>query len=109
MRRRRDIRHLFQQFDVLRVAAEFVVADQRSIGRSTEDAVRLIVHLLENLALVEFRRLLKIFQELRLGDVENLDLQHGRGLGLEDEVMQPAPGRLQVLNFGRVQNFVELA
>ena len=43
-----------------------------------------------------------------MDDVEDLDLQHRPGLGLVDQVVQAAPGRLELLKLRRVHDFVEL-
>ena len=64
------LRDLLEQGDVLRVAAELVVADQHAVGVAAEGAVLLLVDLLEERALVELDRLLEVLQQLLLGHVE---------------------------------------
>jgi hypothetical protein len=53
VRRRGDVRDLLQQLDVLPAAVELVVAEQARDGVAAEDAVLLLVDLLEQGALVE--------------------------------------------------------
>ena len=60
MRRRRNLRDLLQQFDVLRMLAEIVVADQRAERSAAEDAELFFVDLLEERALVELGRALQV-------------------------------------------------
>ena len=55
VRRRRHLRDLLQQLDVLARLAELVVAEQRAERRAAEHAVLLLVDLLEQRALVELR------------------------------------------------------
>jgi hypothetical protein len=50
-----DLRHLLEQLHVLARLVEVVVADERAEGRAAEDAVLLLVDLLEQRALVELR------------------------------------------------------
>ena len=78
----RHIGHLFQKFDVLGAAPEFIVADHCAIGLAAENAEFLVVNFLEDVALIKLRGLLKVFQKLVLRDVENLDLQHRGGFSL---------------------------
>ena len=58
MRRRRHVGNLLQQLDIFRVFAEFVVAEQSAERLTAEHAVLFFVYLLEQRALIEFRRLL---------------------------------------------------
>ena len=62
------LRNLLQQLDVFGVLAEFVIAHQRAERSAAEDAVLFLVDLLEQRALVEFRRALQIPQQLLLAD-----------------------------------------
>ena len=59
-------RDLLEQADVLRVAAELVVADQHAVGLAAEGAVLLLVDLLEQGALVELDGLLQVLEQLVL-------------------------------------------
>ena len=65
-----DAGELLQQGDVLRMAAELVVAHQQAVGVAAEGAVLLLVDLLEQRALVELGGLLEVLEQLLLGDVE---------------------------------------
>ena len=55
MRRPRNLRDLFQEFQVLRVLAELVITDHRGKRISTENPELFFVDLLEQGALIEFR------------------------------------------------------
>ena len=90
------------------MAAEFIIADQRPEGSSTQHSVAFVMHLLEGRALVKLRSLAQVFQQISLGDVEDLDFQHGRGFGLEDKVFQPAPRRFELLKRLGMHDFVQL-
>ena len=102
------LRNLFEQLDVFRVPAKLVVADQRAERSPAEDAVLLLVDLLEQRALVELRRALQVAQQFLLGDVDHADLQLVAGLALIHQVLQAAPAPLQFLELLGVQNLVEL-
>ena len=75
MRRGRDLRNFLQQFQIFRMLAEFVIADQRAEGLAAEDAVLFLVDLLEHRALIEFRRPLQIAQQVLLRSIQNANLQ----------------------------------
>ena len=95
VRRGRHAGDHLQQADVLGRAAELVVAHQHAVRLAAELAVFLLVDLLEQSRLwsnsTAFSRSLN---SLVLGDVQDADLEVLAGLGLVDEVVQPAPGRL---------------
>ena len=84
---RRNVRNAFEQSHILRVLAEFVVANQRTKRSAAENAVFFFVHFLEQRALIEFRRLLDIAQQLLLGDVEHPDLESDAGLAVIHQVL----------------------
>ena len=108
MRGRGYARHLLQQRDVLRVPAEFVIADQSAERVAAERSVLFFVNLLEDGALVELHRLVEILEQIRLADVHQLDLQAAGRLGLLHEVVQPAPGAFELLKGLGVHDFVQL-
>lgn len=58
-----DVADAFEEFDVFRVLAEFVVADQGSKRRAAEDAELFFVHL-EHRALIELRGALEVAKEV---------------------------------------------
>ena len=97
-----------QQLDVFRAAAELVIADQRGERSAAEDAELFFVDFLEQGALVELRRPLQILEQVFLGDVQHLDLQHVAGFALIDQVLDAAPGAFQLLEGRIVQDFVQL-
>jgi pyrroloquinoline quinone (PQQ) biosynthesis protein C len=84
--RRRHLGHLLQQGEVLGMAAELVVADERPERRPAEHAVLLLVDLLEQGRLVELAGLLHVLEQVLLVDVHDLDLQRLAGLALVHEV-----------------------
>ena len=101
---RRHVRHLAQEVDILRVIDELVVADQRSIWLAAGRSKLILVQLLEDLALVELDGLVDVVEQLALGDVQHLDLQHGAGLAVHHQVVEPAPGPFQFLKVGMVHD-----
>jgi hypothetical protein len=110
MRRCRDARHVAQQAHVARMVAELVGTDQRAIGLAPEHRVFLGVELLEHRGLVPHLpfEVLQLVGQLVLGDVQHADLQLGIGLGVVDQIVQPAPGALHMPHFGGVQDLVHL-
>ena len=104
MRRRRDLRHALQKFDVFRAAAEFVIAQQAAERLAAEDAEFLFVDLLEHLALIELGNALQIPQDFLLGGVEDFDLEVDARFAVLDQVADAAPGGFQLLEFGVVQD-----
>ena len=109
-RRRGDLRQIAQQLHVGRRMAEVIVGDQRAIGLAAERAELALVDRLEQRALVPARAGigLQIAVELHLADVQHVDLERRVGLGVEDEIVQAAPGALELLEFRRVQDLVHL-
>ena len=108
--RARDLAEVAQQLHVGRQVAEVVVADQAAVGLAAELAELVLVDLLEQRALVPARARIEpqVAVELVLRDVHDPDLEHRVGLGVEDEIVQPAPGALDLLEFRRVQDLVHL-
>ena len=96
------LRHLAQQLHVGRRLVEVVVADQAAERLAAELAVFRFVDLLEQRALVPRRALVALqrLAEILLADVHEADLQHLVGLGVVDEVVQPAPGAFELLEVG---------
>ncbi len=103
-----NVRDLLEQLDVLTGLAELVVAEQRPERSAAEDAVLLLVHLLEQRALIEFGRALQVTQQILLRDVEHLDLERRARLRVVEEIAQSAPRRLELLELGRVHHLVQL-
>src|ERR1039458_7053037 len=88
--------------------AELVISDQSAERLAAEGPELFFIDLLEELALIEFRCFLQIAQKVLLADVQDLELKHGAGLALIQQVPQAAPGGLQLLKLGLVQYFIEL-
>src|SRR4051794_3894985 len=90
--------------------AEIVVRHQAAIGLAAELAEFLLVDALEQRALVPARARieLQVAVYLRLADVHHPDLEGGVGFGVEDEVVQAAPRALDLLEFRRVKDLVDL-
>ncbi len=103
-----DLRNSLQQLHVFRTLAELVVADDGGKWSAAEDAEFLFVDLLEECALVELGCALQVLEQLALGDVEHLDLQHVAGFGLVKQIFQSAPCAFELLEGGIVQDFIEL-
>ena len=105
-----DLGDVAHELDVVRAVVEVIIADQRSIGLAAELAEFLLVKALEQRALVPARARIgtQLTVKLRLADVHHLDLQVGVGLRVEDQVMQPAPGAFELLEFRRMDDFVHL-
>ena len=104
----RDMRDLFQQIHVLRVAAELVISDQHAVGGAAEGAVLFFVDLLEQRALVELGRRLEVLDQVLLGRIQHVDFHVGAGLGLIGQIFQTAPGSLELLELAGVHDFIEL-
>ncbi|MNJ23546.1 hypothetical protein D3C77_179340 [compost metagenome] len=71
----------------------------------------MLIDFLEQRALVPGGAL-EFFQfqrQVALGNVEKADLQLVIGFGIADQVVQPAPGRLQFLQFRVMQDRIDLA
>ena len=103
-----DMRNAFEQRHVFRMLPEFVVAYQRAKRSSAEYAVLFFVDLLEQSALIEFRSLLDVAKKFLLGCVQHPDLEADAGLAVVHQVLQPAPGALELLKRRVVQDFVQL-
>src|SRR5437764_1248636 len=76
--RRGDLRHLSEQLDITRGVIEVIVAHERAIGLTAQLTVFLLVHFLEERALVPGGALvfLERLAQVLLGNVEHTDLQH---------------------------------
>ncbi len=108
MRRGCNLAHLLKQLDVFAAAPELVIADEGREGCTAEDAELFFVNLLEERALVELRRALQIAQQVALGDVQHLDLEHVAGFAVIHQVLDAAPGAFELLERLMVQHFVQL-
>ena len=108
VRRGGDVRDLLQQRDVLRMAAELVVADEHAERVAAEGAVFFLVDLLEEGALVELGGLLEVLEQLLLGDVQDADLEARAGLGVHARGSAGRARSLRALEVGVVQDLVEL-
>ena len=110
MRGAGDLAEVAQQLHVGRHVAEVIVADQAAIGLAAELAEFVLVDLLEQRALVPLGVGIEpqIAVQLVLGDVHDADLELRVGLRVEDEIVQAAPGALDLLEFRRVDDLVHL-
>ncbi len=77
---------------------------------AAELAVLLLVHFLEDRALVPGRalELFQVLAQLLFGEVHDADFEHLVGFRVIDEIMQAAPGSLQLLEVIVVDNLVDL-
>src|SRR5262245_51230257 len=103
-----NLRDLLEQFDIFVTLTELEVADEGAERVSTENAKFLFIDFLEHRTLVEFWSALQVSQQLFLGRVEDFNLQHGTGLATIQQILQTAPGSLQLLEGGMVHHFIEL-
>jgi hypothetical protein len=110
MRRGGDLGHFTQQLRIGRRLVEVVVADQAAERLAAELTVFRLVDLLEQRALIPGRALVALqrFPEILLADVHEADLEHLVGLGVVDQVVQPAPGALELLEVRVMQDQVDL-
>ena len=69
-----DVGQQAQGFDVVRMVAQLVVADQRAVGFAAGRAEFVFVDLLEESGLVEFDGPAQILEKLALRDVEHAHL-----------------------------------
>src|SRR5580692_4763916 len=100
--------NLFEKFDILRMLAELVVADQRTKRLAAENAEFIFIHFLEHHALIEFRSALKVAQQLFLAYIEYADLEHRTGFALIHHVFNAAPTGFQLLKRRMMKDFVQL-
>src|SRR5204863_773153 len=91
VRGRGDAGHLLQESYILRMTAELVVSNQGSERCASKGAVLFLVNLLEHLALIELNGLIQILEQIRLADVQQLDLEAAGSFRLLDEIMQAPP------------------
>ncbi|MCY1395425.1 hypothetical protein D9M71_103700 [compost metagenome] len=110
VRRRGDLGHFAQGFHVLGAVIEVEVAHQAAEWLAAELAVLFFVDLLEDRALVEAHALVafQLAAELLLGQRHEADLQHLVGFGVVHQIVQAAPGAFQFLEFGMVDDQVDL-
>src|SRR5262249_44897879 len=90
------------------VLPELVVADQAAERLATRRAELVLVYLLEQPALVELDGLGEVVEQVLLAGVQHPDGEGGAGLAVLDEVGEPAPGRLELLEVVRVHDLVQL-
>ncbi|MNE42106.1 hypothetical protein D3C80_1362120 [compost metagenome] len=105
-----DFRHLTQQLYVLWAVVEVVIAHQATEGFAAELAVLFLVHFLEDGALVPAHTFMALQRaaQLLLGNDHKADFQHFIGFGVVDQIVQAMPGAFQLLEFGVVDNLVNL-
>ena len=108
MRGRGNLRDLLQKSEILRVARELVVADERPVGGAAEHPELLLVDFLEEGRLVELGRFLHVSKQVFLRDIHHPDLEVLPGLALVHQVGQASPGRFEFLKLGVVHDLVEL-
>ncbi|MNT03087.1 hypothetical protein D3C72_1376070 [compost metagenome] len=82
VRGRRHVRHLLDEVHVFGLARDFKVAQQGAERRAAEGAELFFVDLLEHQTLIKVDRSLEVANQITLGGVQHLDLQHRAGVGL---------------------------
>ena len=110
MGRGADARQVAQQAHILRFVAEFIVANDTAHRFAAEHRIFVGINLLEDRRLVPHLAFV-IFQNVSqfvLLDIQNADLQLGIGLGIVDQIMQPAPASLDLADLFVMQDLVHL-
>ncbi len=89
---------------------EVVVTDDATERLAAEDAILLLVDLLEDRALIPRRslELLESFMNFLLGDIHDLYLEHLVGFGLVAEILEPSPRAFELLEIRVVENLIQL-
>ena len=108
MGHRSDRRHILQQLHVGCGRGKGVVANNRADRFATELAIFRGIDVLVEAGLGNVRRKFEVFQQLGLGGVEDIHLDVLAEVGAVHHQLQAAPGRLQLLQLGRVQDFIHL-
>ncbi len=103
-----DLGDQLEQADVLRRTPEVVIANQHPVRLAAELAILLLVDLLEQGALIEFRGFLQVLGQVTLADVQHPDLEGLSRFRLVDQVVEAAPASLQLLKVGMVHDLIEL-
>ena len=94
--------------DIVGMVLELVVADEGGVWSSTRRSELALVNLLEEAALIELGGLLEVLEELSLGAIQHPQLERLAGFALADQVMQAAPGPLELEELGLVHDRREL-
>src|SRR5262249_56052967 len=89
--------------------ANLVVAQKHAERLAPRVAELLLVDVAKELARVDLQGLLQVAPQLLPRDVEHPDLDVLRAGRLLDQVVQPAPGGLELLEGGMVQDRLDLA
>lgn len=97
-----------QQFDVRRGGAEGVVADHACDRLTAELTVAGGVGMLVEAAAGDVAGVLEVLQQFFLGDVQHVELDVLAKIRAIDQQLQPAPGRLQLLELRLMQDDVHL-
>ena len=87
----RYLRYLLEEGHVLRMVAELIVADQRSIRGAAERAIFFFIHFLEECRLVKFYGSLEILKKVLLVDAHYTDLKHRTRFAIHHQLMKTAP------------------
>ena len=108
VRHRRHRGRLPDEVDVPRGAPHLEVADEERVGRSPEGAVLGLVDRLEQVRLVERGGAGEVALDLLAVAVEHPHPHRAREVVLGDELVQAAPGRLELLHLRVMQDLVDL-
>src|ERR1700722_4058973 len=90
--------------------AEVIIGDQRPVGLAAKLTKFLFIDLLEYGTLVpaRARKQLHIAIKFSLSNIEDADLQGGVSLRIVDKIMETPPSALQLLEFRRMENCIQL-
>src|SRR3990167_4447193 len=103
-----DAGNVLQGLNVRRARVEEVVGDQRADRLATELAVFGGVDVLVQAGLGDFRAVFEVIEQILLGGVDDLQLDVFAEVGAVHQQLEAAPGGLQRLEFGVVEDFVHL-
>ena len=103
-----DRGHVLQQLHVRGGRSKRVVADDRAHRLAAKLTVLGGIDVLVEPALGDVGRKLEVLQQLCLGGVQHIHLDVFPEIGAIDHQFQAAPGRLQFLELGRVEDLIHL-
>jgi len=90
------------------LVADAVVTDQDAERLAAGHAEFVFIYLMEKRALIEFQSALDVPGEFGPGGVEHADFDAFLGIAVFDEIMEPPPGRFELLKTGMMENAIDL-
>jgi hypothetical protein len=106
---RRYLRHAPQPEDVTRAGCEVIQTNQTTVGTATVLIILRDIDLLEECAAEDIARVVfKVLEQLILADIEKLYCDVRLKIGVLNQLIDAAPGRLQMLKLRMMKDLVEL-